>query len=61
MLIVELKKSDKKTKQPWYFTITDSSNGEVLATSEMYSNRGDAIDTMHRFREGTFTLRIEAR
>ncbi|MCU8005702.1 MULTISPECIES: YegP family protein [unclassified Shewanella] len=39
----ELKKSDKKTTQPYYFVLK-ASNGETIATSEMYSSKQSALN-----------------
>lgn len=37
----EIKKSDKSTNQPYYFVLK-AGNGEVIATSEMYSSKQEA-------------------
>lgn len=30
----------------WYFTVHSAGNGQVIATSERYHNRADAVGTM---------------
>lgn len=43
MMRIKLYKHRTKTlKQAWYFTIV-ARNGEVLATSEKYTNKDDAV------------------
>lgn len=37
----EIRKTDKITNQPYYFVLK-ASNGEIIATSEMYSSKQGA-------------------
>jgi uncharacterized protein YegP (UPF0339 family) len=42
----------------WFFTIV-ASNGEPLAQSEAYHNRGDAVGTAYTLRRELFDAEIE--
>ena len=42
---IEVKRGRKFGRQQWWFKIIDAGNGKVLASSEAYTNKQDAVDT----------------
>lgn len=44
---------DRSKAQPWYWRVVSLGNWKVLATSETYHNRDDAIHAANLVRQGS--------